>query len=211
MTRNVDPDFKTFVECGAPATSMGEDSVVRRVTRDLVASPFRVALAYVGVSACGYVASLALCAQNDVGILPFSHAVAARMHVIPWPWCPLLCGALFSAVPALLGPFLFTRFQMRFLLTRFWWLIAGLPLLASLVLVATGNNDVHAWFEGGSHVGFSPNLWMILWTAGALGTPWILEGLRAFLLLSRCAKRSESGAADGPQIEGADGPRSEPR
>lgn len=201
MTQHdVDPDFQAFVALGeGAAPAAPSDSVVRRVTRDLVSSPARAAAAYVGVSAAGYVASLALCAQNDVGILPFSHAVAARMHVIPWPWCPLLCGALFSIVPALLGPFVFTRFQMRFLLTRFWWLIALLPLVASVVMVASGNSDVNAWFGGGGHEGFSPNLWMVLWTAGALVTPWVVEGVRAFLLLSRCAKDVGSGVPVDPR------------
>lgn len=207
MNHNAGSEFEAFVAFDEPPAqgtartagqpdsalplskgSLAEDSVVRRVTRDLVSSPARAVGTYVAVSALGYVASLALCAQNDVGILPFSHAVASRMHVIPWPWCPLLCGALFSIVPALLGPLFFTKFQMRFLLKHFWWLIALLPLVASLVLVASGDSGVPQWWSGTDHAGFSPSLWMVLWTAGALGTPWIVEGLRSFLLFSRCAK-----------------------
>ena len=197
MTTPGDPDYDSFAAFDAPAqgpsfrSSHGvENALTRRVRRDLVVSPWHVGTVYVAASAAGYLCSLALCAQNSVGILPFSHAVAALMHIIPWPWCPLVCGALFSFVPTVLVGFFFTRFQRRYLLRRLWWLIALLPLVASALLIVTGDKDPAGWIRGAIAGDFSPSLWMILWTAGALVTPWILEGAFAALFLRRRGSRT---------------------
>jgi len=112
------------------------------------------------------------------------------MHFIPWPWCPLVCGALFSLIPAALAGLFFTRFQRRYLLRRLWWLMAALPLVASGLIISLGEKDPAGWIDGALAGNFSSSLWMILWTLGALATPWILEGVVAAVLFRRGASRA---------------------
>ena len=197
MTLPGEPDYESFAAFDAQAQSPllrssngAEDALIKRVRRDLVVSPWHVGTAYVAASAAGYLCSLALCAQNSVGILPFSHSVAARMHIIPWPWCPVVCGAIFSLVPTLLAGLFFSRYQRRYLLRRLWWLIALLPIVASGMVIALGQKDPAQWIHGAVAGDFSPSLWMILWTAGALATPWILEGAFAAHFLRRRGSRT---------------------
>jgi hypothetical protein len=178
-------DYEGFLAAGDATASTTLPPSLARIRGDLVASAPRLAGAYLGLATLGYVCSLALCAQNSVGVLPFSHAVAARMHVIPWPWCPVVCGALFSLVPTVFAAAFFTRFQRRYLLRRMWWLLALVPLAASVTMWFVGERDPSEFLRGALHGDFSPMRWMLMWTVGALVTPWIVESVSALVLFRR--------------------------
>ena len=138
------------------------DETARRILKDLVPSSKRLAAAYVAFTAVGYGLSLALCAQNGVGLFAFSHSMAHSMHAIPWPWCPAVCGALFALIPNLFARAFLTRFQQRYLVLRLGWLLALAPIAASAAVALASGNEPQ-W------------LWLGLWTLGALGTAALLE------------------------------------
>lgn len=161
------------------------DRAFQRILKDLVPSSKRLAAVYVGANVVGYALSLALCAQNGVGVLPLSYRVAASMHIIPWPYCPIVCGALFSLVPNLFVRLFLSPFQQRYLVRRLSWLLALLPLVAAIAMSLTGDDDPNEFFAGFLQQDFSSSGWMLLWTLGALGTSAILEFGFAVVLFRR--------------------------
>lgn len=167
---------------GSTASDTRGDRAARRIVGDLVASPRRLVGTYVLANVAGYALSLAVCAQNGVGLFAFSHDVAAGMHVIPWPWCPIVCGALFSTVPNLLPRLFLTPFQQRYLFWRLGWLLALAPLTAATILALCGERDPAEFFHGLAHGSLSAGGWMALWTLGALGSAAVLEFAFARLL-----------------------------
>lgn len=182
LTDAAPPSAGTDGDATSPSAHVSADRAARRIARDLVASPGRLVGVYVLANLLGYALSLAVCAQNGVGLFAFSHDVAAGMHVIPWPWCPVVCGALFSAVPNLLSRLFFTPFQQRYLFWRLGWLLALAPLSAAALLTLGGERDPAEFFHGMAHGSLSPGGWMMLWTLGALGTAALLELLFARVL-----------------------------
>jgi len=157
----------------------------QRIRKDLVASRWKLAALYIALTCGGYGVSLSLCAQNGVGILPLSYRVAGSMHFIPWPWCPLVCGALFTAVPNIFSRVFFTRFQQRYLMKRLGWLVAAAPFLASVSLVLMGERNPSAFFEGLMVADFAASEWLVLWGIGALVSVALLELGAAFVIFRR--------------------------
>lgn len=140
---------------------------------DLVHSPFRLALLYVGFSVGGYLVTLAVCSQGGVGLGSLSHINStAIMQTLPEPWCSILCGALFSGVPFALSLALLNRFQRRFLIFRMFWLPLALSLLGCIVLLLSGQ-DVADLKAGDLD---------IAWMLSAIVTPYIGEAVLSIAL-----------------------------
>ncbi len=141
------------------------------IANDLVTSRFKLAVVYIVGAIIGYLASLAICAQCGVGLSPFSWKIAQFIHSIPDPWCPMLCGVVFGISPTLVSSLYMSRFQHRFLIFQIVWLPAVVPILGTIILLATG--DSHSWE------------WRSIWFGAAVLTPYLVELVFAVMLKQR--------------------------
>jgi len=172
MTQSYDPskELRSFarLESEAPPPM---DELVGRLSRDLVPSRSRLAAVYAAGCTVGYLTSLALCAQNSVGLSPLAWHTAKAVHAWPEPWCSLICGAMFGVAPFLAAMLFLTRFQHRYLLKHMSVFVIALPLLGSLLM---------------SLLGVSRDLdWHLRWLVASVGTTYGLEFLTALLLKQR--------------------------
>jgi len=177
-------DYASFIENTAPLSMPIESAAVtHRIRKDLVRSPRQMALIYSGLSVVGYGASLAVCAQNAFGLSGLSHSVAFRLHQLPDPWCPILCGSVFTGIPFLLSLLFLNRFQHRFLLFRMWWFLVSIPLVATGLMMMLPSDFQHGGMNGtmadtalqAAHL--SSSAWMGIWAASAILVPYALAGL----------------------------------
>lgn len=153
----------------------------RLIEKDLVRSPAQMMSLYLGLSLVGYALSLLICAQNTLGLSKFSHIISAGLHRLPDPWCPIVCGAVFTGIPFLLSCLFLTRFQHRYLIFRLWWFLAAIPLVTTGVMVFLPHGMQHAKLQQALQpVASRPDLlsdsaWISLWTASAILFPYLLE------------------------------------
>lgn len=154
-----------------------------KIGRDLVKSPVQLGLIYGMLSLVGYAVSLMMCAQWSVGLSNFAFQASFHLHGLPGPICPLVCGAVFTGVPFLLSCVLLNRFQQRYLITRLWWFLALVPIVATGLMLILPKNLQH------THISSLPisiwgssaeAAWIGLWATAALLTPYFLEAIVYF-------------------------------
>lgn len=164
MNNDWNKEFALFLESSPddrPTESPPE------IVKDLVGSRIRLAFIYSIGSLLAYAFSLLLCAQCSIGLSPLAWKTSSYIHVMPDPWCALLCGAIFGIFPFLAALIFLTRFQHRYLLFRMPWLPLLLPLIASLAMTRMGMEHDLKWYA--------------IWLFAALGTPYALEGIFGWL------------------------------
>ncbi len=169
---------------------------LRRVVKDLAPNRKRIIASYLGFHALGYGLSLTFCAQFGVGFISISHSIADVMHRIPWPWCPLICGFLYTIPPLLLSRLLLSRFQQRYLFTRVAWLPISTPLAACLLLLVFGSATTGDFsFTVSTHSSLSHGMdagggaWVLLWTFGAILSSFAADFVQAKRLLRKKHRR----------------------
>ncbi|MEY4064190.1 MAG: hypothetical protein RIR26_398 [Pseudomonadota bacterium] len=177
-------DYAIFVEDETlPMTPIEATAAKDRIRKDLVRSPGQMALIYFGLSVVGYIASLAVCAQNAFGLSAIAHAVSYHIHQLPDPWCPILCGSVFTGIPFVLSLMFLNRFQHRYLIFRMWWFFASVPVFATGLMMILPSKFQHARMSGPMADAvargdvMSNGAWMALWAASAILLPYILEGI----------------------------------
>jgi hypothetical protein len=165
MTMNP-ADLEQFLKSEAPVDAAAPVPDV--IEKDLVASRAKLSGTYVAGAALGYGISLTICAQCSIGLSPLAWKMNSFLHTMPDPWCAILCGFIFGFSPTLVSFFYLSRFQHRFLIFRMGWLPALVPLIASALLLLSG--DPHGW------------IWRLTWLLAAILTPYTMELFAAWLL-----------------------------
>lgn len=198
--------FERFRSASLPPTGAevaGLDGLRVRLRKDLVVSRASLAWRYLLLSIAGYALSLGVCAQNDFGLTGIGKRVAAALHTLPDPWCPLLCGSIFTGIPFFLCLASFNRFQHRFLLFKMWWFVGVVPLaMSGLMLLLPQQLQharmtehlLHAEGSGNSHA-WDSTAWILTWLAAAVFLPYVLEAIVYLVLRPRRRKPSKTSAA----------------
>lgn len=177
------PGANASTDSSTTATQTTASQWKKKIHRDLVKSPQQMATFYLGISVVGYLSSLVICAQNTIGLSWFSHSVANGLHQIPDPWCPILCGSVFTGVPFVLSLFFLNRFQHRYLIFKMWWFFAAIPLAATGIMLLLPHGLQHARLDASLVPSvsrpevLSDGAWMALWAASAILLPYLLEGV----------------------------------
>jgi hypothetical protein len=173
-------DYKMFLSSGNSQTVKVTPDL-SKITQDLVSSPWHIVAWYLGFSVIGYFVSLLICAQNSLGLSGFAHHVAKAIHQLPYPWCPLICGAVFTGVPFFFTAFFLSRFQHRYLIFKMWWFFAAVPIFGTVSMILLPQNFQHHKLAhsmnetaSGAHV-FSDISWMAVWAISAIIFPYIFE------------------------------------
>lgn len=196
---HLSPDVED--QAKSPSASASSMSLNRLIEKDLVRTPAQMIFLYLGLSAVGYALSLLICAQNTLGLSKFSHIIAAGLHRLPDPWCPIVCGAVFTGIPFLLSCLFLTRFQHRYLIFKMWWFFAAVPLVTTGVMVFLPHGMQHAKLQPAlQSVAARPDLlsdgaWISLWTASAILFPYLLE-LVVYFCVRPKRFRAPSAAGD---------------
>jgi hypothetical protein len=186
------PASESVEESHALRTAAGpKTSWAKAITKDLVRSPLEMAALYTGLSIVGYVASLAVCAQNSFGLGSLSRRVADILHQLPDPWCPIVCGSVFALVPFVISSVVLNRFQQRYLMTRMWWFFASIPIAAAGLMLLLPHSLQHARMNAAlSPSQVRPDLlsdgaWMAIWVATAVLLPYLLQAVVYVTLMPR--------------------------
>jgi hypothetical protein len=182
MKKNNPPeDYKLFLTSQeAPLNDFNSQSLIK-IKNDLVKSPWRLAGWYLGFSLLGYLVSLLVCAQNSLGLSGFAYDMAQAIHRLPDPWCPMICGAVFTAVPFVLTTAFLNRFQHRYLIFKMWWFFALIPCLGTLSMIWLPANFQHQRLTQHMHDlaqrnhGLSQTEWMVVWALSAIVFPYLCE------------------------------------
>lgn len=159
-------DLKQFLQSESPVDVNAR--LPETLEKDLVASRFKLSVTYVAGAILGYVFSLVICAQCSIGLSPLAWKTNSLLHMMPDPWCPILCGFIFGFSPTLVSFLYLSRFQHRFLIFRMGWLPALVPIISSALLLLS--DDPHGW------------TWRGIWLLAAVLTPYTLELMAAALL-----------------------------
>ena len=194
MSINADHErFKEFLDSDAEPAGFNPVSLksIAKIRSELVRSRVQLAFLYCGFSTVGYLASLFICAQNSLGLSGLSYAVAEHMHKVPDPWCPILCGAVFTGIPFLLSTLFLNRFQHRYLIRKMWWFFAAVPILGTAVMMLLPHKLQHARLS--EHMDMLNNRshsltnvqWMIIWALSAILVPYLLESVVYLFLKPR--------------------------
>lgn len=150
------------------------------IRHQLEKSRRRFFLVYGIASIAGYFLSLLVCSQNSIALTSFSLSIAAYLHQLPDPWCPLVCGWVFSSIPFFCLPVALDRFQWRRLVSQFWWLplltALGFCLLMILLPSYLQHEGMHSGHEG--HLGIRTThtdaLWLTWWMLASISIPAIV-------------------------------------
>lgn len=157
-------DFSEFLDSPeVQFDSAKKNNIKNIVIRDLVDSPANAVLLYLVVSVFGYFVSLAICAQDALGLSSLAFAAAHFLHTLPSDTCAALCGIVFTGIPFFVSLLLLNRFRRRFILFKLWWLIALIPL--------TTTAFVRNFDSGGQMNMTGTNVWLV----AAILTPYVLE------------------------------------
>ncbi|MEN9810630.1 MAG: hypothetical protein RLZZ488_2197 [Pseudomonadota bacterium] len=144
-----------------------------RISAELNRSRKRFFLSFVLLSVLGYFSSLSVCSQYSFGLTGFSQSVAAVLHRLPDPLCPIVCGVVFSIVPVI---FLFSfldRFQRRRLIVRYWWLPVLSTLVSCLLMYFLPQSLQHEGMHHGMRAIHGDIGWLIWWTLSAVAIPFL--------------------------------------
>jgi hypothetical protein len=168
----------------------------KKISADLLRSNKFFFAAFFSLTILGYFCSLSVCSQYSVAFTTLSVNVASILHQLPDPWCPIVCGIVFSILPTA-GLFLFLdRFQRRRLVIRFWWLPV-LTTFASCVLmsqlpVSLQHQGMHSSHHGLRHL-HGDFEWLAWWMISAISIPVIFSLTAKF----RASHSSQQNAENG--------------
>jgi hypothetical protein len=172
-------DYNDFLESSESHSAIQPD--LSKIKNDLVPSAWHLAAWYSGFSVVGYLASLMICAQNSLGLSGFAHHVAQAIHSLPDPWCPMICGAVFTGVPFVLSTVLLNRFQHRYLIFKMWWFFAAIPIVGTISMILLPQSFQHQRLaKHMSELAARPHAlsdagWMTVWALTAIVFPYLLE------------------------------------
>ena len=174
--KDMDKDFQGFFMLQESLPPPELAAVSKKITEQLVSSPFRLTLQYIVFSVIGYAITLAICSQGGVGLSFISHKNSiVLMQFLPNPWCSILCGSIFSGVPFILAILLLNRFQRRFLLFRMFWLPLLLSVVGCFMLIFIAQDMSNFEFRNID----------VSWTLSALITPYLGEAILGLVLGQR--------------------------
>ncbi|MEY4065118.1 MAG: hypothetical protein RIR26_1326 [Pseudomonadota bacterium] len=162
------------------------------IKQQLEQSRRRFFLVYGIASVVGYFLSLSVCSQNSIALTSFSVDIASSLHQLPDPWCPLVCGWVFSLIPSACLLLSLDRFQRRRLVSQFWWLppltTIGFCVLMTLLPSYLQHEGMHV-----HHVGMRTThtdiLWLMWWLLASVSIPavasaWARSRIRAVARLN---------------------------
>lgn len=156
------------------------DETEKVISDDLNRSRKRFFSAFLLFSGLGYFCSLSVCSQNSIALTALSVDVAALLHQLPDPLCPIVCGVVFSIVPVVLLFLLLDRFQLRRLIVQYWWLPVVTTfvscLLMSILPAAFQHQGMHHGHIGLRHT-HGDYVWMFWWTLAAVVIPLLFTAL----------------------------------
>jgi hypothetical protein len=150
----------------------------RKISAELVRSDRLFFVAFFVLTIVGYFCSLLVCSQYSVAFTTLSVNVASVLHQLPDPWCPIVCGIVFSILPTA-GLFVFLdRFQRRRLVIRFWWLPVlttfASCLLMSQLPASMQHQGMHSSHHGLRHL-HGDLAWLAWWMISAISIPLIFS------------------------------------
>lgn len=155
----------------------------QQIKRKLVDSPIKVVRLYLIGSVLGYLASLAFCEQNTVGIGNFSEKIAMSMCGLGTPWCWLACGVVFSFFPVLVTRLSLNRFEQRYLYRHLWPMVLLTPFAASALMIFLPKVlGAHEATDAMQMMMLSSPQAVVWWLAGAILIPYIVEFTSSFVL-----------------------------
>ena len=128
-------EYEKFIATSATPVEVRRNDdfgrLAHNIASDLVVSRWGLAVRYLLAAAIGYAATLAICAQQSIGLTASSVKTANLMHgLLPAPWCAILCGAIFGGIPFLFSVISLNKFRHRYLLFKMWWLLLLTPLVS---------------------------------------------------------------------------------
>ena len=184
-------NYADFLVASQSKAPQGAEPDLSAIRKELVPSPFRLGFWYLAFSFAGYLTSLLVCAQNSWGLSGFAHQVADAIHKLPDPWCPMVCGAVFTGVPFLLSAVLLTRFQHRYLIFKMWWFFAAIPIVGTVTMIFLPQSLQH--HKMAHHMSMmtsrpdslTETSWIAVWALTAILFPYLLE----LLLWTRIAPK----------------------
>lgn len=192
---SVDEEYAEFLGSseGYPFHS---GAVPDEIRRDLVPSCPRFVVQYMTLVASGYLISLSVCEQHNLGFFLLSRYVAEQISHLPWYLCAVVCGSLFTSIPFLISCGFLSRFQQRYLLFRLWWLVFSVPIVATAAILFTHDrlSEPSASHGGMAALPWQMNspAWTALWLGAAVLTPYLLEGILFALFLKRKGGRRKA-------------------
>lgn len=148
----------------------------KKISADLVRSKKFFFVSFFALTVAGYFCSLSVCSQYSIAFTSLSVNVASVLHQLPDPWCPIVCGLVFSFLPTG-GLYVFLdRFQRRRMILRFWWLPVLTTLFSCLLMsqlpAAMQHQGMHASHHGLRHLQ-GDLAWLAWWMTSAIGVPLI--------------------------------------
>lgn len=175
-------EIRDYLSVDASASALPQNQmehIKQKFSKELVGSPPKLMASYLLLSVAGYLLSLAICAQNSLGLTHLSHTVAHTLHSIPGVLCPIACGFVFTGVPFLFSAVFLNRFKQRYMLFKLWWFLAAVPLVTTLVMLYLPARLRHNSVENldAASMFFTDIAWISIWAASAILTPYLLEGL----------------------------------
>lgn len=173
-------DFETSTG-DLPANVQSDlESTEKAISDELKRSRGRFFISFSLLSVIGYFCSLSVCSQNSIALTQLSLNVAAHLHQLPDPWCPIVCGIVFSILPILFLFIWLDRFQLRRLIVQFWWLPVLTTLLSCLLMsvlpAAFQHDGMHASHNGIRNT-HGDVIWLMWWTLSAMAIPLVIAGL----------------------------------
>lgn len=152
-----------------------------QISAELKRSRKRFFAAFFGLSIVGYFVSLSVCSQYSVGLTRFSVSVATLLHQLPDPLCPVVCGVVFSAVPAVFLFVFLDRFQRRRMIVQYFWLPVVLTIVSCLIMYFLPQRFQHEGMLHSEHSGLrniADDLsWLSWWMVSAVSVPLLFAWL----------------------------------
>lgn len=180
-----EPEFAEFENAKGelpPLVQKELKKTEQNISAELQRSQRRFFISFFFFSVFGYFLSLSVCSQNSIALTRFSIDVAARLHKLPDPLCPIVCGSVFALIPVSALFFFLDRFQRRRLIVLYWWL----PVLMSLLTCLLMSFLPSAFQHTGMHVHTDHTslrnthgdvVWLLWWSAAAVAVPLGVAGL----------------------------------
>lgn len=165
-----------------------------RISAELNRSRKSFFLSFALLSVLGYFSSLSVCSQYSFGLTGFSQSVAAALHKLPDPLCPIVCGIVFSIVPVIFLFVFLDRFQRRRLIVRYWWLPVLSTLASCLLMYYLPQNLQHEGMHHGqvgvrgAHGDIG---WLIWWTLSAVAIPFLFAWAAKAKIVNSEGSRAE--------------------
>lgn len=171
------------------------DRTEKTISAELKRSSQRFFFAFIGLSFVGYFCSLSVCSQYSIALTNFSLSVASVLHQLPDPWCPIVCGIVFSILPVVSLFVFLDRFQRRRLIVQYWWLPVLTTLFSCLLMAllpqSMQHSGMHVSHHGLRHL-HGDFVWLMWWTLSAMSIPLAFSVLARFRVSSSMRRNVEN-------------------